>query len=470
MKLTLSKKILSLFFLSLAFTILFSFFFIHFLYSKLYLESIEESIVYQGKRTAAHYHFGELSDDIIEKIQWYNVVSEYEIVVVDQLDDLSSYFPYQVNYENLVDSSDRKILEKGSYVVKKGYVEEFNREILGAIFPIRGKDSLIGFIYIYVPLAAIQDVFKESIPLLIAAGSGFFLILFLLINRVWSSLFSPLRKLEGLASNISHGDYSGRVETERSDEIGQLARAFNTMSSSLEAQEERKREFTSNLAHEMRTPLTYISGYTHALKQITESENPNQNSENYLNTIEKETARLSKLINDLTDLNHLQEGLFTVEAQPIVVAQVLVDTVELFRIHLAARSIQLKLEVEEDLIILGDPDRIQQVFYNTIDNAVKYVSDGGMIQIGLHEHGNNIRYVVQNEGLTISKEDLSRMGERFFRTDKARTRTTGGTGLGLSIVKEIIRLHHGTFNMDSDPSTGTTVTIDLPLFTEEEAT
>ncbi|REB06471.1 sensor histidine kinase [Sporosarcina sp. BI001-red] len=468
MKLTLSKKILSLFFLSLAFTILFSFFFIHFLYSKLYLESIEKSIVYQGKRTAAHYHFGELSDDIIEKIQWYNVVSEYEIVVVDQLDDLSSYFPYQVNYENLVDSSDRKILEKGSYVVKKGYVEEFNREILGAIFPIRGKDSLIGFIYIYVPLAAIQDVFKESIPLLIAAGSGFFIILFLLINRVWSTLFSPLRQLEGLAANISHGDYSGRVKTERSDEIGQLARTFNTMSSSLEAQEERKREFTSNLAHEMRTPLTYISGYTHALKQITETQNPDPNSENYLNTIEKETARLSKLINDLTDLNHLQEGLFTVETQPIVVAQVLVDTVELFRIHLADRSIQLNLDIEEDLIILGDPDRIQQVFYNTIDNAVKYVSDGGVVQIGLREHGKSIRYEVQNEGLTISKEDLSRMGERFFRTDKARTRTTGGTGLGLSIVKEIVRLHHGTFNMDSDPATGTTVTIDLPMFTEEE--
>ncbi|WP_432352395.1 sensor histidine kinase [Sporosarcina sp. A2] len=470
MKLTLSKKILSLFFLSLAFTILFSFFFIHFLYSKLYLESIEESIVYQGKRTAAHYHFGELSDDIIEKIQWYNVVSEYEIIVVDRLDDLSSYFPYQVNYEKLVDSTDRKTLEKGSYVLKKGYVEELNREILGAIFPIRGKDSLIGFIYIYVPLAAIQDVFKESIPLLIAAGSGFFVILFLLINQVWRSLFSPLRKLEGLASNISHGDYSGRVDTNRSDEIGQLARAFNTMSSSLEAQEERKREFTSNLAHEMRTPLTYISGYTHALQQNTDSTSPNPEAKNYLNTIEKETARLSKLINDLTDLNHLQEGLFTVDEQPIVVAQLLVDTIDLFRIRFSSRSIQLKLELEEDLIILGDPDRIQQVFYNTIDNAVKYVSEGGTIQIRLHVKTRVVRYVVQNDGLTISEEDLSRMGERFFRTDKARTRTTGGTGLGLSIVKEIVRLHHGTFAMDSNPTTGTIVTIDLPLFTDEEET
>ncbi|WJY28952.1 MULTISPECIES: sensor histidine kinase [Sporosarcina] len=463
---TLSKKVLSLFFLSLACTILFSFFFIHFLYSKLYLESIEESIIYQGKRTAAHYHFGELSEDIIEKIQWYNVVSEYEIVVVDRLDELPSYFPYKVDYEDLIDSEDRHTLEKGSYVVKKGYVSEFNREILGAVFPIRGKDSLIGFIYIYVPLAAIQDVFAESIPLLAAVGIGFFLILFLLINRVWASLFKPLRKIEDLAANVSHGDYSGRIETKRDDEIGQLASAFNVMSSSLEAQEERKREFTSNLAHEMRTPLTYISGYTHALKQHADEENTEARS--YLDTIEKETARLSKLISDLTELNYLQQELFTISSQPIVVAQLLFDTIDLFRIRITDRAIRLSIQIEEDLIISGDADRIQQVFYNTIDNAVKYVSPGGDISISLSEHGGDARFTIRNTGLTISKDDLSRMGERFFRTDKARTRTTGGTGLGLSIVREIVRLHDGAFVMDSDPQLGTTVTIDFPLLTEED--
>src|SRR4051812_39991956 len=118
-KLTLSKKILIVLFASLAFTILFSFFFIHFLYSKLYLSSIENSIVYQGKRTASHYHYGELSDEIIEKIQWYNIVSEYEVIVVDHLDDLSAYFPYKINYETLVDSADRESLNRGAYIMKK---------------------------------------------------------------------------------------------------------------------------------------------------------------------------------------------------------------------------------------------------------------------------------------------------------------------------------------------------------------
>ena len=118
-KLTLSKKILIVLVFEYWIYNLFSFFFIHYLYSKLYLSSIEESIIYQGKRTASHYHYGELSDEIIEKIQWYNIVSEYEIIVVDNLDELSSYFPYKINYETLVDANDREILDKGAYIKRR---------------------------------------------------------------------------------------------------------------------------------------------------------------------------------------------------------------------------------------------------------------------------------------------------------------------------------------------------------------
>ncbi|MBO1912756.1 hypothetical protein J4G37_49135, partial [Microvirga sp. 3-52] len=146
--------------------------------------------------TASHYHYGELSDEIIEKIQWYNIVSEYEIIVVDKLDDLSSYFPYKINYETLVDPQDQASLENGKYVLKEGFVEEFDREIIGAIFPIKGEDSLLGFIYIYVPLAAIQDVFRDSIPVLLVTGTLFFFILFLIVNRFWNSIFKPLKKLQ----------------------------------------------------------------------------------------------------------------------------------------------------------------------------------------------------------------------------------------------------------------------------------
>ncbi|WOV88496.1 HAMP domain-containing sensor histidine kinase [Sporosarcina oncorhynchi] len=468
-KLTLSKKILIVLLSSIAFTILFSFFFIHFLYSNLYLSSIEDSIIYQGKRTASHYHYGELSDEIIEKIQWYNIVSEYEIIVVDQLEDLTSYFPYKVNYEDLVNNADNEQLKKGAYVLKEGYVEELDREILGAIFPIKGENGLIGFIYIYVPLAAIQDVFKESIPILLIVGILFFFTLFLVINRVWRSLFRPLKMLQKLSTEVSKGNYSNRIETGRTDEIGQLANAFNTMSLSLEEQEQRKKEFTSNLVHELRTPLTYINGYTHALKEKIYS-SPEE-AESYLATIEKETIRLNKLINDLVELNQLQEELYVLVHEPIVIAQIVLDTLDLFHIRMTEKKLTLQQTIEEDLILIGDPQRIQQVIYNVLDNAVKYSSTGETIVVHVKKMEDGIEFRVSNQGILIAKEDINRIGERFFRTDKARNRTTGGTGLGLSIVKEIVRLHGGTFSIKSDTTLGTEVTIrllDEPT-TEKEA-
>jgi len=459
-KLTLSKKLLVILISSIGFTILFSFFFIHYLYSELYLTSIEESIIYQGNRTASHYHYGELSDEIIEKIQWYNIVSEYEIIVVDNLEDLTSYFPYKINFESLVNASDRATLSNGAYVLKEGFVEELDREILGAIFPIKGENGLIGFIYIYVPLAAVQDVFRGSIPIMLIVGSLFFLILFLVVKQAWRSLFRPLQDLQQLSYEVSKGNYSNRIQNERNDEIGQLAKAFNLMSISLEQQVERKKEFTSNIAHELRTPLTYISGYTHVLKEKIYS-SPEE-AESYLTTIEKETDRLNKLITDLVELNHLQEDLYSLDMQPIAIAQLLLDTMDLFTIHIAEKQLHSKLSIEEELIITGDSKRIQQIFYNTIDNAIKYSASHGTLTIELSGIGDYLQFQVTNDGILIDEEDIERIGDRFFRTDKARNRTTGGTGLGLPIVKEIIRLHKGSFSITSDLAAGTTVTIQLP--------
>jgi signal transduction histidine kinase len=459
-KLTLSKKILIFLISSIGFTILFSFFFIHYLYSELYIASIEESIVYQGKRTASHFHYGELNDEIIEKIQWYNIVSEYEIIVVDNLEDLSSYFPYKINYETLIDTDDRALLDEGDYVLKEGFVEELDREILGAIFPIKGENGLIGFIYIYVPLAAVQDVFRGSIPIILIVGTLFFFILFLVVNQVWRSLFRPLQDLQQLSYEVSKGNYSNRIQSYRDDEIGQLTKAFNLMSLSLEQQEERKKEFTSNIVHEIRTPLTYISGYTHVLKEKIYS-SPEE-AESYLTTIEKETDRLNKLITDLVELNHLQEELYTLDMQPIAIAQLVVETIDLFTIHIAEKQLLLELNIVEDLILTGDPKRIQQIFYNIIDNAIKYSVSNGTLSVMLMKKEGLLQFQVTNDGILIDDEDIKRIGDRFFRTDKARNRTTGGTGLGLPIVKEIIRLHKGTFSLTSDAVTGTTVTIQLP--------
>ncbi|HEY9576538.1 MAG TPA: ATP-binding protein [Pseudobacillus sp.] len=461
---TLSQKVLFLILSCIIFTIVFAFFFLHFLYKDLYLNSIRESVIYQGERTASHYHYGTLSKEIIEKIHWYNIVSEYEIIVVDNLDELSTYFPYKINYEALVNKQDRKQLEQGKYVMKEGYVKEFNREIIGAVFPIMGETGLIGFVYIYVPLAAIQEVFRGSLPILILTGILFFLLLLFIVNRIRQSLFQPLTEIQQFSKEVSKGNYTNRLPIRANDEVGQLAEAFNKMSSSLEEQDIRKKEFLSNVAHELRTPLTYISGYTQALKQqiYTSPEEAQQ----YLDTIEKETDRLKKLIHDLVDLDRLQESMYVLDKEPIAIAQLLLDTFHLFDIHISEKKIQTEVNFQEDLIINGDPNRIQQVLYNVLDNAMKYSFEGSLLKVDLTEEDSEMVLQIRNQGISIPKEDIPHIGERFFRTDKARSRATGGTGLGLSIVKEIIRLHGGVFSISSGTVQETIVTIRLPLLAD----
>ena len=357
-------------------------------------------------------------------------------------------------------------MQEGDYVVKEGYVAELDQEILGAVFPIKGDKELIGFIYIYVPLTNIQDVFKGSIPILLIGGTLFFLVLYIGVNRIWTSLFKPLKNLQQFALDVSKGDYSKQLHVERNDEVGQLTKTFNEMTQSLAKQEARKKEFTSNIVHELRTPLTYISGYTTALKQKIYT-SPKE-AENYLVTIEKETERLNKLINDLVELDYLEEGLYTIQREPLVLAQLLFDTIDLFDIHMKEKEINLDLDIDEEVIILGDMQRIQQVFYNTVDNAIKYARDKGRIGIRLEQAADFVVYTISNDGDTIQQADIPHIGERFYRTDKARTRLTGGTGLGLSIVKQIVQLHEGTFSIMSHAKTGTVVTIKFPLLKESE--
>jgi signal transduction histidine kinase len=231
------------------------------------------------------------------------------------------------------------------------------------------------------------------------------------------------------------------------------------MSSSLEKQEVRKKEFISNVVHELRTPLTYIGGYTQALKQHLYTSK--EEAESYLTTIEKETDRLNKIVHDLIDLNHLQENLYVVEKEPIAIAQLLFETIDLFNIRLAQKYINVHLHIQDDIIICGDVKRIEQVFYNIIDNAVKYTPEKSELKVELQKEDEMMVFRVTNKGNVINKDDIPRIGERFFRTDKARSRSTGGSGLGLSIVRQIVSLHNGTFSLTSNPLDGTIVTVKI---------
>ncbi|REJ19982.1 MAG: two-component sensor histidine kinase [Bacillaceae bacterium] len=456
-----SQKVLLLFFISIIFSILFSFLFIHFLYKELYIRSVKERLIFEGKQTAAHFHYGSLSEDIKEKIEWYNLISPYEVIAVDQLDELHQHFPYQIDYKHLISQEDEKKLSSGQYVVKEGYVHELNRKIVGAIFPLTHEQNLIGFIYIYIPLAEIPEVFSKGIPILILFGLIFFVLIYFVITYSIHSIFRSLRTIQTIAKEISRGNFSKRVPIQTSDDIGELASAFNKMTESLEKQDERKKEFLSNVAHELRTPLTYIGGYTQIL--LDEAYSSKEEAKNHLLLINKETTRMQKLINDLLQLNELENKDMTLEAEPIAFSQLILDSLELFAPALKKRNISIKTDLDDEIIIMGDMNRLHQVFCNVIDNAIKYSFENGMINIALYQKEKRAVVIVRDNGIGIPKKELDRIGERFYRTDKSRSRETGGTGLGLSIVKQIVALHNGTMKIESEEGQGTSVILSFPI-------
>ncbi|WP_406686994.1 sensor histidine kinase [Rossellomorea vietnamensis] len=459
--LTLNKKVSILLLSSLFLTIVFSFLFIHYLYKDLYIGTVKDSLLYQGQRTAAHYHYGDVSGNIKDKILWYNVISPYEVSVVENLDELGKSFPFLIDQKPLINRMDRKELAKGNHVMKEGYVDEFNRKVIGAVFPLMNEDKLMGYLFIYIPLAEMTEVFSKGIPILILAGVMFYFVLFLIIQSSLDSLFKPVREMQRFSNQVANGNFTERLEVTTKDEMAELALTFNSMVDSLQHQEDRKRQFLSNVAHELRTPLTYIGGYA---KALTDRVQTNQEEiEKSLHLIQKESVRMQKLITELLELNKLEDTAFSLDIEPMVLSQFIMDSLTLIRPQAELKHIDIKHTLNEESIINGDPNRVMQVFYNILDNALKYSPERTSISIHSYEKDGNAVVKIKDHGIGIPGDSLSQIGERFYRSDLSRQRNTGGYGLGLSIAKEIMHKHKGSFSIESEEGKGTTVYLTFPL-------
>nr|WP_239581538.1 HAMP domain-containing sensor histidine kinase [Jeotgalibacillus terrae] len=328
-------------------------------------------------------------------------------------------------------------------MIKEGFVDHYGREVIGGVYPITDGTSTAGYVYIFVPLEGLAQVFGSSIPLLIGAGILFFIVLSLFVSRIRQSLFRPLASIESFSKKVSAGEYENRLEVKQMDEIGQVSAALNRMSEALQYQGERQQEFLADIMHEVRTPLTYIQSYTERLKKSDEDK------ELILSVIESEVQRMNTLLSDLTELNRLQEGYAEFDRHPLAVADLLYETVQTFSLSIKEKSLTFQLEADEELIVVQDAKRLQQIFYNLIENAVKYAPPASDVMILLNEDQHQMKLMMVNDS-TITAADKKRLGERFYRADRDRNRQSGGTGLGLAIVKELVRLMDGTFMIDTE--------------------
>ena len=214
-----------------------------------------------------------------------------------------------------------------------------------------------------------------------------------------------------------------------------------------------KRDFVANVSHELRTPLASIKGYSETL--LDGAMDDRDTLSEFLRVIDRHATRMSRLIDDLLILSRLESHQMTIVSSPIDLGELVSSTAKGFEKQARDKGITLAVTVPQELSkALGDRDRLEQVMVNLLDNAIKYTPSGGKVRVGACQEDGFIRVDVADTGIGIPEADISRIFERFYRVDKARSRELGGTGLGLAIVKHIIQGHNGRLHVESTPGKG----------------
>jgi signal transduction histidine kinase len=271
----------------------------------------------------------------------------------------------------------------------------------------------------------------------------------------------PLRDMAAAARRMETGDYSARVQTKSRDEVGQLATAFNRMSAELENLERSRRDLVANVSHELKTPIAAIRAHLENLLDGVEEPDPRT-----LQVMLAQTERLSRLIEQLLELSRLESGELPLRREEMPLAPLVSQVLSEIDVARSDRGVEVRSDLPEDLpSVDADPERVHQVLFNLLDNAVRFTPPGGEVTVSAHRQNGSVEVSVIDTGIGISPEHLPRLFERFYRADPARSREDGGTGIGLAIARSVVEAHGGHIRAESRMGTGSAFTFDLPVAT-----
>jgi signal transduction histidine kinase len=268
----------------------------------------------------------------------------------------------------------------------------------------------------------------------------------------------PLRDMAAAARRMELGDYSVRVHTKSRDEVGELATAFNRMSEELDHLEQSRRDLVANVSHELKTPIAAIRAHLENLLDGVEQPDPAT-----LGVMLAQVERLGRLVDQLLDLSRLESGEVPLRIEALPLQPLVDDLISEIDVALPGRGVRVRNDVPADLPALSaDRERVHQVLFNLVDNAVRFTPDGGSVTISARRRNGSVEVAVADTGAGIEAEHLPRLFERFYRADAARTRGEGGTGIGLAIARSVVEAHGGRISAESEPGRGSVFTFDLP--------
>ena len=341
--------------------------------------------------------------------------------------------------------------------VAKGILSNDDR--LYAAKPIVRNGKMLGVLRMSITLSQFQRQFRRVILTILGTLLFTVLICALISERLARNMARPIKAMSNFAIQIGQGDLDGNLNIRQEDEIGQLATELNRMSQRLASLDKERRSFLANVSHELRTPVSNVLVTVEALANgaIEEPELRDR----FIQTVQDETTRLSRLIQDLLDLGRLEAGVASLDKQPLRLQNLIDRAVRAVESRMRSKGVGIRLEMPE-VQLEGDPERLLQAFLNILDNAIKHSVPDSMVLITGKIEGGQVAVKIQDQGQGIRESDIPHIFEQFYTAD--RSRQGSGTGLGLAIARRIVEAHGGAIAASSKgEGKGAIFTIRLPI-------
>lgn len=394
---------------------------------------------------------GALDKYLNARIWWVNRFGE--IYVDSELDD-ASWIGEKLGHEDIEE------VFKGHIIKRKGrFRNYFDSQVLTIGYPIIVEDKVAIALFIHAPIPEIERTVSDVYRITMTALSFSVLITSIGVILLARNIKRDIKNLNEAVKFISKGNFEKRLINTRKDELGQLAENFNFMAEALNKQEELRKNFISNLSHDIRSPLTSIKGF---LQGILDGTIPREKQHKYLKIALSESDRLTKMTNDILDISKMESKTACLSKTEFSINHLLVNEIDKFETRLLEKNIdvELKLSGENDFVY-ADKEQITRLVYNLIDNAVKFVDDNGKIEVTTTYKKGKIYISIGNSGEIIPQEEIRYIWDRFHKIDKSRGEDKQGCGLGLFIVKTIINNHEEDIEVKSSRQYGTVFTFTL---------
>ncbi|WP_079490181.1 sensor histidine kinase [Maledivibacter halophilus] len=428
-----------------------------------YYNNIEQSLKNRASLIGGFYSkyinggYYSFDRDVKEIVNNFSFEENAELQIID-VNGSIIYSSSGFNIGEKVKTKDYKNAIGGEIFSWVGKNKNTDEKIMAVSAPLKTQSgSILGIIRYITTLDIADSIIQQWIlfSLIIILIIVFFV--FILSLAFSRSIINPINEITNVSKKIAKGQLGERIEKQYNDEIGQLAETINYMAGEIDKVQKLKNEFISSISHELRTPLTSIKGWGETI--LTGEFKDQSETEQGIKIIIKEANRLTKMVEELLDFSKLESGKIVLQLDNTNIKKEFEEVIYILESRAKNKKIDIKYVCDSTISeILADKNRLKQVFINILDNAIKFSQNGKSVFTRIYEKNDCINIEIEDYGIGISKEEITKVCQKFYKVNQNKS----GSGLGLAISNEIINLHGGEFNIESEMGKGTKVLISLP--------